>query len=248
MAPEIERAPTSTVEAREAASTSGDVSSSSTPDQLVAAIWSEWRKRTDGVFTISRLLNDLKDKVVPYGEWMIVAGKLPFGIGAAERIMTIARSGALESARARNVPLPASWSILAELARLTDAELDKEIVAGKVGPSLSRKSATDLVSMVIWRRGEAKREAAKREAAAANAAAASKPAAASQPPPSSSWPGGRSFVNRPKSRPQGNTNIRGIPPAGPDDDHAFNRLIDAWNRASSRARVRFKRYLASLNV
>jgi hypothetical protein len=90
---------------------------------------------------------------LPHGEFGALCESLGVTTRTAQRFMAIARHPVL-SDPTRASHLPASWSTLAELARLEEVEATDAVDAGKITPKLDRSDARIIVAEYVTNRDQ----------------------------------------------------------------------------------------------
>ena len=104
----------------------------------VDRISSAWREQVPSIFETGNLLEAAKAELA-HGEWLVLAKEeLPFSHQTANKLMAIADSDVLRNyAHGRN--LPAAWTTLYELTKLTEEQFDAGIKSGAINPKMERK-------------------------------------------------------------------------------------------------------------
>jgi hypothetical protein len=105
-----------------------------------------WQKAVASIVETGRLLNEAKT-ALPHGGFEIMVRDLPFGMRAAQRLMTIAAHPVLSNA-AHGSHLPASWRTLSELTVLDKDELEIALGNHWIKPDMERKDVPGLVARV----------------------------------------------------------------------------------------------------
>lgn len=113
--------------------------------------WSEricasWRKSVEAIVETGRLLVQAKQELPHGGFETMVETKLPFGKRTARMLMQIANHPVLAD-RNHGADLPASWRTLAELSKLSEAELRPALAQHKIRPDLKRE---DVPKIRAW--------------------------------------------------------------------------------------------------
>jgi hypothetical protein len=121
-----------------------------TQDQAAPKYWlSEigkcWRQQVNSPFTTGDALLRAQAALRPRrrGAFRDMVKKLPFGIDVAQKLMKVASDARL-TAPVR-LKLPASYSIVYELTRLSDERFDQALREGRIHPSMHRSDAEKLV-------------------------------------------------------------------------------------------------------
>jgi len=99
------------------------------------------------IIETGQLLIELKE-ACPHGEWKtLVQTQTPLELNKAQKFMLIARNQYISNT-ARAQFLPAKWSILADIAKLSDAEIQQGIERKLITPSMDRNTARSLPSLL----------------------------------------------------------------------------------------------------
>jgi len=114
--------------------------------QKSVSAWTEtihnrWAKGLDAVFDTGQAMLDAK-AALPHGDFEdMIRRRLPFGVGTARKLMTIAAKTFLANRSIRHV-LPTAWTTVYELCHFDDAELERWLAQGRIKPTLT---ALDLI-------------------------------------------------------------------------------------------------------
>ncbi|MGO9236659.1 MAG: DUF3102 domain-containing protein [Methylocella sp.] len=112
--------------------------------EWAARINAAWQKTVSNIIETGQALIDAKADL-PHGTFTnMIEDDLAFGPRAAERLMAIASHPALSNPTHASV-LPASWTTLAELARLDGFRVETLIKEGRIYPGLERKDVALLL-------------------------------------------------------------------------------------------------------
>lgn len=126
------------------------VSISPTRADYARRIRARLTEAVEAVLDVGRMLIEAK-KTLPHGELQAMTREdLGWSPRTAQRFMAIARHPELSKATHAS-RLPASWSLLAELARLEPKRLEAAIADGSVRPDMKRTEATRLVNEQMFR-------------------------------------------------------------------------------------------------
>lgn len=113
--------------------------------EFVTRISAAWSRSVEAIFETGRLIAEAK-AALPHGAFQrMIDSELPFGARTAQKLMRVARDKRLTSA-GRVSSLPANWSTLSELTKLTDAALEAGFVSGAINPDMYRKDIKSLSS------------------------------------------------------------------------------------------------------
>lgn len=131
-------------------------------DKWAERISTAWREQVPSIFETGNLLEaaqrELKE-TQPGGWGVMVKEKLPFNRQTAFKLMKIAECGHL---RDENVSpgkhLPANWTILYALTKLTQEQFDAGIKSGVINPKMERKDVNALRGIEPKPKPEKKKE------------------------------------------------------------------------------------------
>jgi len=116
-----------------------------------------WQKSVEGILEAGNLLVDAK-ATLPHGEFeRMVRKSCPFKIRTAQTLMQIAQNKVLANPQHAAL-LPASWTTLAELAKLEPRELSHALGNNWVKPEMTRDDVGDLRRRVRKGLGQRVRE------------------------------------------------------------------------------------------
>jgi hypothetical protein len=111
-------------------------------DRWATRIKEAWQKQVPAIFEIGVLLESAKAEL-RRGEWnAMVKNDLPFNRQTAFKLQKIASDD-----RLRNVSpgkLPAHWTLLYELTRLTDEQFEHGVATGVINARMQRKDIKEL--------------------------------------------------------------------------------------------------------
>lgn len=109
----------------------------------VDLIGTAWREQVPAIFETGNLLEAAKEEL-KHGEWLVmVRDELPFNQSTARKLIAIADNDNLRN-RSHENALPAKWTVLYELTKLTDEQFKTGIKSGVINPKMERKDANAL--------------------------------------------------------------------------------------------------------
>jgi DUF3102 family protein len=110
-----------------------------------ARITERWRASVESIIETGRLLAQAK-ATLPHGEFgAMCESQLPFGARTAQRLIAIAQDNRLSNINSAHVSLlPASWSTLYELTKLSDDEFEAAIKDRKIHEGLEHKEVAHI--------------------------------------------------------------------------------------------------------
>lgn len=123
-----------------------------------AAEWAEriafsYQHCVESFIETGRLLMAAK-AALPHGEFTpMIENELPFGERTAQRLMAIAEHPWLSNPTHASL-LPADWTAVYELVKLTPEQLDQAQAAGKIHPKMERKEAINGARAIAHNRQE----------------------------------------------------------------------------------------------
>lgn len=119
-----------------------------------------WNKSLDSIFETGDALIGAKDGL-KHGEWIkMVERELPFNRVTAHKLMTLAGDDRLRDV-SRGKHLPASWTTLYAIHRLSSPVIDASFEAGTIHPKLERKDVKFLPDLPYHEPKQAKKPNAK---------------------------------------------------------------------------------------
>jgi hypothetical protein len=117
-------------------------------------ITESWQGQLSSIFEVGSLLESAKAEL-RHGEWMaMVKSDLPFSQSWANKLMKIGKCDHLRNSEHASEFLPAHWSTLFELTKLTAEQFDHGIKTGKINPKMQRKDIAALRGGEPTGRGE----------------------------------------------------------------------------------------------
>src|SRR5215831_2523559 len=110
-----------------------------------ARITERWRASVESIIETGRLLLEAK-ATLPHGEFgAMCESQLPFGARTAQRLIAIAQDNRLSNINSAHASLlPASWSTLYELTKLSDDEFEAAVKDRKIHEGLERKEVAHM--------------------------------------------------------------------------------------------------------
>ena len=114
-----------------------------TREQWAPRISSAWREQLPSIFETGNLLEAAKAEL-QHGEWLkMINDDLPFDRTTARRLIAIATNNNLRNEA--HVPhLPAVWSTLHELTKLTEKQFADGVKNGVINPKMKHKDVAAL--------------------------------------------------------------------------------------------------------
>lgn len=120
------------------------VSNVRTRKEWAEIINADWRKSIDSIIQTGRDLATAKEEL-PHGEFIkMIEGELPFSRRTATSLMSIAALPAVSNGMSSS-HLPPSWSVLAELTKLTASDFSEAQKRGLITPQTNVRQARAVV-------------------------------------------------------------------------------------------------------
>lgn len=117
------------------------------PNAWAARITSRWCDSVGAIVDVGRLLDEAKASL-PHGEFTSMCeSALPFSARTAQRLMAIAQDRRLSNPTHAS-HLPASWTTLYELTKLSDEEFDRALTESVIRPDMLRAEAEKIRPLV----------------------------------------------------------------------------------------------------